>query len=134
MGAAAKTTPLGEHVRARAQKAVVRRLPLDLKRSFASILVGLAVLVVIAPREQLVRRRRARKPRPNVSIEPSVLLMRSMRGHEWAEAVRTDIARHDQEIACRSCVQGSGYSAAKAWPQSYSKCGDSCHFLNILGE
>ena len=61
--------------------------------------------VVISPRENLVGRRRARKPRPNRPIEPRLLLMRIVHRHEWAEAVRAHVAGNDHEIARRNLRQ-----------------------------
>lgn len=60
---------------------------------------------MIASREKFVRGRRARKPRPHVPIEPCLLLMWIVSCHEWPEAVRTDVARNDQEIARRDVRQ-----------------------------
>lgn len=63
--------------------------------------------VMIAPRQNLVRRGRVRQPRTNLLVEPSLLLMRIVPCHERAEAVRADIASNDQEIARRDVRQKS---------------------------
>ena len=49
--------------------------------------------------------RRARKPRPNLPIEPHLLLMRIVHRHEWPESVRTHVASDDDEIAWRNIWQ-----------------------------
>jgi hypothetical protein len=61
--------------------------------------------VVIAPREQLVCRRRDGKPRPYGPVKPRLLLIRVVDRHERAETVRADVASDDQEIARRNVRQ-----------------------------
>jgi hypothetical protein len=60
---------------------------------------------VISQCEQLVGSRRARQPRTNTPIKPGLLLIGVVPRHERPEAVRTDVARHDQEIALRDVWQ-----------------------------
>ena len=61
--------------------------------------------VVIAPREQLVCRRRGGEPPPYGPVEPRLLLIRVVDRHERPETVRADIAGDDQEIARRDIRQ-----------------------------
>jgi len=42
---------------------------------------------------------RSRQPRSDLSIEPRLLLMWIVDGHERSEAVRAHVTGHDQEIA-----------------------------------
>ena len=60
---------------------------------------GLTTPVVVSPCEELVRGGRSRQPRSDLSIEPRLLLMRIVDGHERPEAVRAHVTGHDQEIA-----------------------------------
>jgi hypothetical protein len=75
----------------------VRRL--CVRRRVGAKAAGLPAPVVIAPREQLVPGGRSRQPGTGLPIEPRLLLIRIVLGHERSKAVRAHIASHDQEIA-----------------------------------
>jgi hypothetical protein len=54
-----------------------------------------------SPCKELVRGGRSRQPRSHLPIEPGLLLIGIVHGHERTEAVRAHVASHDQQIAWR---------------------------------